>query len=66
MNPSLHEMLAALGDGEFTVRPFDNRFEAVVTLYPDPNEPDDLQRVFRAVGSSALTALTAAMLKSVQ
>ncbi len=57
----LDNLLDMLGDAEFKVQPYDNRFEAVVTVYPDPNEPDDLQRTFRAVDRSARMALVKAL-----
>lgn len=45
-------------DAEFKVQPFDNRFEAVVTVYATEDQPE---RKYRAVDSSALIALNRAL-----
>lgn len=46
-------------DAEFRVQPFDSRFEATVTVYPTEDKPE---RTYRAVDSSARTALNKALL----
>ena len=46
-------------DAEFTVQPFDSRFEAVVTVYATEDKD---QRKYRAVESSAKTALNKALM----
>lgn len=54
------EELAASGDAEFTVQPFDARYEAVVTVYATP-EGDKPERKYRAVDRSARIALDKAL-----
>jgi hypothetical protein len=60
MSQSLDTLLSKLrgptADREFTVQPFDNRYEATVTVY----EP--IKATFRAVESSAREALLNALL----
>lgn len=54
------EELAVSGDAEFTVQPFDARYEAVVTVYAT-TEGDKPERKYRAVDRSARTALEKAL-----
>lgn len=59
MDAALDALLTEFSqDAEFTVQPFDNRFEAVVTVYATE---DKEQRKYRAVDSSARTALHKAL-----
>jgi len=60
MNSTLDSMLAEFSkDAEFTVQPFDSRFEAVVTVYATEDKD---QRKYRAVDSNAKTALNKALM----
>jgi hypothetical protein len=55
----LYEMLTKFPDNaEFTVQPFDSRFETVVTVYRRYGEP---HKKYRVVDSSARMALEAAL-----
>lgn len=55
----LYELLKRLPEGmEFLVRPYDSRFEAIVTFYEGGNQ-------FRVVGSSPTEALTRVLTQAV-
>jgi hypothetical protein len=60
MNSTLDLLLSDFSkDAEFTVQPFDSRFEAVVTVYATEDKD---QRKYRAVDSNARVALSTALM----